>query len=168
MNLVDILIWLTLAGFVVKGFMKGLVRQVCSLLGLLIGGWAAIKYYHFVAEASRHLIQLPPKVAAALSFLCIFLVVGLLFYFLGHLLTVIFKIMLLGGVNRVGGVVLGLLEGAFVLCLVLYLGTTKPVPDKVKGYLTRSRTAQPFIASGREIISGWDGSPALSRLTGKP
>ena len=107
MNFVAILIWLTLAGFIVKGFMKGLVRQVCSLLGLLIGGWAALKYYPFVAEASRHLIHLPPRVATSLSFLFIFLVVGLLFFFLGHLLTVIFKIMLLGGVNRVGGVVLG-------------------------------------------------------------
>jgi membrane protein required for colicin V production len=167
MNLVDILIWLTLAGFIVKGFMKGLVREVCSLLGLLVGGWAALKYYAFVAEASRHLIHLPAMVATALSFLFIFLVVGLLFYFLGHLLTAMFKIMLLGSVNRVGGVVLGLLEGAFILCLVLYLGTTKPVPDRLKGYLTRSRTAQPFIASGREIIAGWDGSPAGHHAPGK-
>ncbi|HEY5975306.1 MAG TPA: CvpA family protein [Geobacteraceae bacterium] len=167
MNLVDILIWLTLAGFIVKGFMKGLVQQVCSLLGLLVGGWAALKYYAYVTEASRHLIHLPAMVATAISFVCIFLVVSLLFYFLGHLLTVMFKIMLLGGVNRVGGVVLGLLEGAFILCLVLYLGTTKPVPDKLKGYLARSRTAQPFIVSGREIITGWDGSPPVHHSPGK-
>jgi membrane protein required for colicin V production len=158
MNLVDILIWAILVGFVVKGFMKGLVRQVCSLLGLLVGGWAALKYYTFVAEASRHIIHLPQHVAIILSFVFVFAVVGLLFYLLGHFLTAMSSIMLLGGVNRVGGVVLGFLEGAFILCLVLYLGTTKPMPDKLKVYLHKSRTAQPFISSGHEIISGWDGA----------
>lgn len=162
MNLVDILIWVVLLGFVVKGFTKGLIRQVCSLLGFLVGGWAAIKYHLYLAETSRHIIHLPPNVATILSFICIFLVVGLLFFLLGHLLTVIFNIILLGGVNRVGGVVLGFLEGAFILSMLLYFGTSKPVPDKVKGYLHRSQTAAPFIATGREIVAGWGGlSPAM-------
>lgn len=156
MNLIDILIWIVLLVFVIKGFMKGLVREVCSLLGLVVGGWAAFKYYPYLAELLRSLIRIPPSVALALSFLLVFLVLGLLFYLFGHLLTVVFKIMLLGGINRVGGVLFGLLEGAFLLCMLLYLATTKPVPDRVKGYLQHSRTAQPFIASGREIVAGWD------------
>ena len=62
-------------------------------------------------------------------------------------------------------VVFGLLEGAFLLCMILYFGTTKPVPDKLKGYFLRSRTAQPFIQSGREIISGWDGAAKQGKTT---
>lgn len=162
MNLVDILIWLVLLGFVVKGFTKGLIRQICSLLGFLVGGWAALKYHLYLAESSRHIIHLPPNVATTLSFICIFLVVGLLFYLLGHLLTVIFNVILLGGVNRVGGVVLGFLEGAFILSMLLYFGTSKPVPERFKGYLLRSHTAAPFIATGREIVAGWGGlSPTV-------
>lgn len=157
MSLVDILIWAVLLVFVVKGFMKGLVREVCSLLGLVAGGWAAFRYYHYLAEAIRPLIHLPQHVALVLSFILIFLILGLLFYLFGHLLTVIFKVMLLGGVNRVGGIVFGFLEGALILCMVLYAGTTKPVPVKLQGYLLRSKAAQPFIQSGREIIAGWDG-----------
>lgn len=156
MSLVDILIWAVLLIFVIKGFMKGLVREVCSLLGLLAGGWASFRYYHYLAEAIRPFIHLPNHVARAISFVLIFLVIGLLFYLFGHLLTVIFRIMLLGGVNRVGGVVFGLLEGAFILCMVLYFGTTKPVPEKVKGTILHSKAAKPFVESGREMISGWD------------
>lgn len=154
--LLDILIWAFLIGFVVKGFMKGLVREACSLLGLVTGGWAAFRYYSYIAEAIRPFIHLPRTVALVLSFIFILLVLGLLFYLLGHLLTAILKIMLLGGLNRVGGIIFGFLEGALILCMVLYFGTTKPVPDRLKGYLLRSRTAQPFISSGKEIISGWD------------
>lgn len=163
MNLVDILIWLILAGFVYKGFSRGLVRQICSLAGFLLGGWAAIRYHLYLADASRHLIHLPHYLATILSFLFIFLLTGLLFYLLGHILTVMFRVMLLGGLNRLGGVLLGFLEGAFIVCMVLYIGTSKPVPDKFKGYLLRSKSAAPFIEAGKEIVSGWGGIPDLMK-----
>ncbi len=168
MILLDILIWVTLIFFVVKGFSKGLVREACSLLGLVTGGWAAFRYYPILSQVLRGFINLPPQVAQPLSFLLIFLLLGILFYFLGHLLTVIFKIMLLGGINRIGGIVFGFLEGGFILCLVLYLGTTKPIPDKMKGLITGSKTAQAFASTGKSIAAGWEaakGAPAQG--TGK-
>jgi membrane protein required for colicin V production len=158
MILLDILIWAVLIFFVAKGFSKGLIREACSLLGLVTGGWAAFKYYSSLTLGVRHFINLPPHVAQPLAFLLIFLFFGLLFYLLGHLLTVILKIMLLGGINRIGGIVFGFLEGGFVLCVVLYLATTKPVPDKVKGLVAASKTAQSFAATGASIAAGWDGT----------
>jgi membrane protein required for colicin V production len=161
MNLVDILIWLVLAGFIAKGFSKGLVRQICSLAGFLLGGWSAVKYHLYLAEASRNLIQLPHYLATILSFIFIFAVIGLLFFFLGHLLTVLFRIVLLGGVNRIGGVAMGLLEGAFVICIALFMLTSKPVPEKFKEYIHRSKTAAPFLETGKDIVAGWGGVPDL-------
>jgi len=158
MILLDILIWAVLVFFVAKGFSKGLVREACSLLGLVTGGWAAFKYYSFLSQGIRYFINLPPHVAQPLAFLLIFMLLGILFYLLGHLLTVIFKIMLLGGINRIGGIVFGFLEGGFVLCVVLYLGTMRPVPDKVKGLISGSKTAQAFAATGGSIAAGWEGA----------
>ena len=157
MILLDILIWVVLFFFVAKGFSKGLVREACSLLGLVTGGWAAFRYYSFLSEGLRHFINLPPQVAQPLSFLLIFLLLGILFYFLGHLLTVIFKVMLLGGINRIGGVLFGVLQGGFVLCVLLYLATTRPMPDKIKGWVNRSKTAHAFAATGASIAAGWEG-----------
>ncbi|SNB47798.1 CvpA family protein [Geobacter sp. DSM 9736] len=165
MSLVDILIWAVLLLFVVKGFMKGLVREVCSLLGLLAGGWASFRYYHYLAELLRPFIHLPHSVARALSFIAIFLVIGLLFYLFGHLLTIIFRIMLLGGINRIGGVFFGLLEGAFILCMVLYFGTADPVPERIRKAILKSKTALSFIRAGREMIAGWDSADARNRLS---
>lgn len=163
MSLVDILIWVVLLVFVAKGFLRGLVREVCTLVGLVAGGWAAFKYSPYLAEAARPFIHLPHYVSAVLSFVFIFLLIGLLFFLLGHLLTVVFKIMLLGGINRVGGVIFGLLEGAFIICMALYFGTSKPMPEKFKGYLLHSATARPFIATGREIVAGWDSTKKPAR-----
>ena len=156
MTFVDILIWVILVAFMVKGFTKGLVREVCALVGLVAGAWAAFKYYPFLAEAIRPLIRLPHIASVAISFVLIFVVLGLLFYLLGHLLTAVLKIMLLGGVNRIGGIIFGCLEGAFLLSILLALATSKPIPEKVKAPLLRSRTAQSFSAAGRDIIEGWE------------
>ncbi len=160
MNFVDILIWAVLLYFLVKGFMKGLVKEACSLLGLLAGGWAAFKYHLHLAESLRPLIHLPQSVASVLSFIFIFLVMGLLFYFFGHLLTVVCKVMLLGGINRVGGVIFGLMEGAFLLCMVLYFCSSRPVPEKMRGWVARSKTAHAFVVTGREIVAGWEETTA--------
>jgi membrane protein required for colicin V production len=162
MNLIDILVWAILVVFIVKGFLKGLVREVCSLVGLVMGIWAACKYYPSLSAAIRLYIHIPYSVSSTISFALIFLVIGLLFFFLGHLLTVIFKIGLLGGVNRVGGVLFGLIQGALVLSIMLYFGTTRPMPSKLKSQLESSKTSRPFIACGREIISGWEGATRRS------
>jgi len=167
MNFVDILIWAVLLLFVIKGFLKGFVKEACSLLGLLVGGWAAFKYDHFLAEAIRPFIHLPHGIGLVLSFFIIFILMGLLFYLFGYLLTVICKIMLLGGLNRMGGIIFGLLEGALLLCMVLYFSASKPVPEKVKGWVSRSKTARPFIATGGEIISGWEAKAGNTRPIGK-
>lgn len=164
MNLVDILIWLMLAGFVYKGFTKGLVRQLCSLAGFLLGGWAAIKYHAALADASRHLIQLPQYLATILAFIFIFLIIGLLFFLLGHILTVFFKIILLGGINRLGGMILGFLEGAFIISLVLYFGVNRVVPERVRGYVFKSGTATALQDAGKEIVAGWGGLPDLLKV----
>jgi membrane protein required for colicin V production len=143
------------------------VKEACSLVGLLAGGWAAFKYYHYLAEAIKPFIHLPQSIALVLSFIFIYLIMGLLFYLFGYLLTVVCKIMLLGGVNRIGGIIFGLLEGAFLLCMVLYFGTAKPVPEKVKGWLSRSRSAQGFAATGRDIVYGWEEAAKRGRSVGK-
>ena len=167
MILVDILVWAVLIAFMVKGFLKGLVREACTLLGLVAGGWAAFHYYPFVAEAIRPLIRLPQSVALALSFLLIFVSLGILFYLFGHLVTGLLKLMLLGWANRAGGIVFGLLEGAFILAILLYLGSVSPLPEKIKNAVTHSKTAQPFVASGKEIVAGWD-SAARFRTSSQP
>ncbi len=165
MNFLNILIWAILLFFTVKGFMKGLIKEVCSLLGLVMGSWAAFTYYQFLSAVIRPYIHLPHYVSSVISFMIIFATLGLLFFFLGHLLTAMLKIILLGSLNRVGGVIFGFLQGALVLSLLLYLGTSKPMPAKFKAGLEGSKVAQPFIYCGKEIISGWDGETKKTAVT---
>ncbi|WP_052263246.1 CvpA family protein [Geobacter pickeringii] len=157
MSLVDILLWAVLLAFAVKGFSKGLIREVCSLLGLVVGGWAAFAYSAPVGAAMGHLIHLPSRVSSAVAFLAILLALSLIFFLLGHLLTVILKIVLLGGINRIGGIVFGLLQGGLVLCVLLYFASFRPVPEGIRHRIATSATARAFVACGTEIVEGWRG-----------
>jgi len=155
MNLVDILIWVVLLGFAVKGFMKGLVREVCSLLGLFVGGWAAFALYRPLAEVLRSHIHLPHNAVSVLSFALIFLTCGLIFFLLGHLLTTLLRIVLLGGVNRIGGILVGALQASLILSVLLSIGAAKPMPAGMRTQIEKSGSARPFVAWGDQMRSWW-------------
>jgi membrane protein required for colicin V production len=155
MNLVDILIWVVLLIFAVKGFMKGLVREVCSLLGLVVGGWAAFTFCRPFAGVLQSHCHLSHTIALFLSFGLIFLALGLFFFLLGYLATILLKIVFLGSVNRVGGVFLGLLQGSFVLCILFSLATARPAPLKISASIEKSASARPFLFCGKEFLTWW-------------
>jgi len=167
-TLLDILLWGVLAACAVKGFMKGLVREVCALLGVVAGAWAAFTYYGYVSTALSGFIRLPQSVATPISFLLIYIVLGVLFFFAGHLLTTIFKIMLLGWLNRFGGILFGLLQGAFLVCIALAVLTSGPMPLKVKSYIMSSSTARAFCKAGIDMIDGWKGSKHIKEKILRP
>ncbi len=162
MNLVDILIWVVLLGFAVKGFMKGLVKEVCSLLGLVVGGWVAFACYGSVAAALGPHLHLPRILLSVLSFGLIFAALGLSFFLVGHVLTTFFKIILLGTVNRIAGLFLGLLEGALVVSIVLGLAASGPASEKLRRHIAGAASAKPFVACGSELILWWK-SPGAER-----
>jgi len=155
MNSVDVLIWLVLLFFAVKGFIKGLVREVCSFAGMFLGGWTAFACYRSLAEVLSPRINLPTAVIPFLSFVLIFVALGLIFTLLGHLLTALFGLVFLDGVNRIGGVLLGLAQGALALCLLLPLACDKRLPFNVTATIASSRAARPFLVCGKGIFSCW-------------
>lgn len=167
LTLLDILLWAVMIAFAAKGFVKGLVKEVCALLGVVAGAWAAFTYYAPLSSVIRGVIALPHLIAVVIAFILIYLILGLLFFLLGHLLTVIFKIMLLGWLNRLGGTMFGFLQGAFLLCVVLSLGVRGPLPAKTKAYMNSSSTAHYLQSAGNDMIAGWEKRRAAARPAGQ-
>jgi len=149
----------------VKGFLKGLIREVCSLLGLVVGGWAAFRFSSSLAVMMKPLLPLPHGVSTVLAFVLILIASGILAWLVGHLLTAMFKLILLGWVNRIGGTAFGLLEGALLLCLLLAVGSGPSAPAVVRQKVEASATARPFIVCGRELQAGWKRSNDELRIT---
>ena len=121
MNFIDwIIIILTGLG-VAKGFLDGLVRQLVSLSGLILGTWVAIHYSSAAAVFLQKVHEFPEYVWKPLSFLLPFLVTLLL----GNLLATIVQRLLseigLGPLNHVAGAVFGGMKTVLLLSLILNL-----------------------------------------------
>lgn len=168
LTLLDILLWAIMIAFSVKGFLKGLVREVCALLGVVAGAWAAFTYYAPLSGAIRSIVAMPHPIAVAVAFILIYLILGILFFLLGHLLTVIFKIMLLGWLNRLGGTIFGFLQGGFILCILLSIGARGPLPAKTKAYMNSSSTAHYLQSAGNDMVAGWEKKRSSRTAPGQP
>lgn len=131
MNLLDILLALPLCFFIYKGWRRGLVREVVTLAGILVGVWAAT---HLSADIAQ-LLPIEGENAPLVAFIITFIASLLLAYLLGRLVEGMLKMVKLSLVNRLLGALLGAGKALVVLSIVLNLIVTI---DKKEWLLTSS------------------------------
>ena len=153
MNGLDIAILVVLAGFAVKGLLRGLLKEVCSLAGLFVGTFLAFRYHGPLAERLMEQIDLPVAVAIAITFTALFLCAMLFFLALGFLLSRFVKLLFLGGFNRLIGGFFGLAQGALLLAVVLFALSLRPLPW-IDRLTETSQLAPPFVDLGDAILQG--------------
>lgn len=118
MSLLTITMLAVLAFGSLRGLLRGLIKEVASVTAFVLGGWLAYRFHEAVAIPLTSLM--PLHAARIVAFVGLLLAVGLSAHLIGNLLTGLMKLALLGWVNRVGGLVLGFMEGALVLGMILY------------------------------------------------
>ena len=153
MNGLDIAILVVLIGFAIKGLLRGLLKEVCSLAGLFVGTFLAFRYHGPLAERLMEQADLPVAVAIAITFTALFLCAMLFFLALGFLLSRFVKLLFLGGFNRVIGGFFGLAQGALLLAVVLFALSLRPLPW-IDHLTETSQLAPPFVELGDAILQG--------------
>lgn len=127
MNVLDIVLLVILAGFILSGFFAGIIHMIGSLVGLLVGAWAAGHYYGVLAGWIAPLVGGNANLASIIAFFVVFVVVNRLFGLVVFIVDKIFKIIaiipFLKTFNRLLGAGLGLIEGTLVLGLAVYFAS---------------------------------------------
>ncbi len=154
MGLIDIAILVILGFFLLKGVFKGLLREICSLLGLILGGVFAFTFHLPLAQFLQDSFKLPSQICVWGSFLVIFLSIVILFGVLGFVLHRFVKLVFLGGFNRLAGAVFGIIQGVVLLSIIGLALSSSVAPDIVKDGLRESQLAPPFVKLGESIFSG--------------
>jgi len=154
MNIFDIAILVILAAFLVKGLLRGLVRELCTLLGLASGALIAFGYHLDVGDWMAARFSLPPSWCQGLAFVVLFLSALLLFGLVGLVLTRYVKLLYVGGLNRVIGGLLGLVQGMLLLAIVLYALSTRQLPGGLSRHLEQASLAPPFVELGEQVFEG--------------
>ncbi len=154
MAVVDISILVVLAFFILKGIFRGLLKEVCSLLGLVLGGVFAFSFYLPLAQVLQDHFNLPAQLCVWISFLVIFLAIVIVFGVIGFVLHRFIKVVFLGGFNRLLGAVFGIIQGVVILSLILLALGSSIAPEFTRDLVGRSQLAPPFMKLGDSILSG--------------
>ena len=148
---------MTLLLFALKGLLRGLVNEASSLAGLILGGWLAYRYYPSLSLPLRNILHIPVHVASFLAFMLLLILTGFIAHILGNIITTALRVVMLGSLNRLGGVIIGAAEGALLLSLLFCIGTADFMPVKLKHKIRTSESANMFAMLGDRILTTWRG-----------
>lgn len=104
--MIDIIFAMLIVVAIFKGYRKGLIIAVFSIIAFVIGLAAALKLSATVAAYLQNSITISSKWLPFLSFAIVFTVVVLLVNIGGKLIERTFEMALLGWANRIGGILL--------------------------------------------------------------
>lgn len=102
----------------VMGFINGLVKEVASLAALVLGIWGAIKFSAFTAEKLYDYFDMSGQYVGVIAFLVTFGIIVVLIHFVGLIVNKIVDAAALSFVNRLLGIVFGLLKSALILSVL--------------------------------------------------
>jgi membrane protein required for colicin V production len=138
LNWIDLIMAIVLIGFAIRGFMKGVLRELFSLVGLFLGVWVALLEFMPAGEWLRTKLPLAEPLPYHVAFLAIFLGVSIVVSLLGSILHKVAKVLLIGWLDAVVGLGFGLVKGVMILTVVLFLIGYLPLSEPVTSQLRNS------------------------------
>ena len=121
MNYLDILLFIPLVFGAWRGFKKGFIIELFTLLALLVGIYAGIHFSDFISDILRDNLSLTSKYLPAIAFTLTFLAVGAMVFFGGKMLEKVIKLAALGPINRIAGLLFGALKMLFIMSAILVI-----------------------------------------------
>lgn len=121
MNFFDIIFVIPLLWGAYNGFSKGFVLEIASFVALGLGVWGGLKFSYVSAEYLSKLFDISEKLMPLISFSVVFIIIVVAVFLLAKLLQSVLKKAALGLVNRLLGLVFGVLKFAFILSIILNL-----------------------------------------------
>ena len=118
--LIDIVFAILLIIACIKGFQKGLIIAVFSIVAFIIGLAAALKLSTAVASWLGNSVSLNTKWLPFISFALVFFIVILLVRWGARLIEKTFQLALLGWVNKIGGIAFYLALYIIIFSLFLF------------------------------------------------
>lgn len=169
MVIADFIIILFLVAFLVYGWKSGLISVVGRIAGIFLGAFIAGQYYTDMAAYFDKISFGSATLQNAIGFIVLFGItsqlIGLIFYSLDKVFNAVAIIPGLKAINRLGGAILGAVEGVLVISVVLYIAYLFPFSAMLDNFITGSAWAHffiglsniiaPFIPDSLEAVRGF-------------
>ncbi len=127
LNFLDIFALALMLFLLVRGWFRGISRELTSLAGLIVGLGLAFRYYPKLAPELKLRFPSISSFSTVIAFALIFFLVIVFFSIVGGLLNKLLRAVWLSWLDRWGGAVFGLVEAVLILS-VLFFAISK-LPD---------------------------------------
>ncbi|MBO5980344.1 MAG: CvpA family protein [Bacteroidales bacterium] len=124
MSILDIILLICFIPALVQGVRKGFIAQAISIASIIIGIWASSRFAEVVSEWLGKYITVSDQVMKVVAFALIFIAVFLVLAAVGKLLEGMFKMVTLGWLNRLAGLVFALLKTSLILGILIMVFTS--------------------------------------------
>jgi membrane protein required for colicin V production len=119
MNYFDIIIIIPLLWGAYKGFKKGLIIEVASLIALFLGIWGGVKFSFVSAKYLGEVFDISDKIMPLISFAITFIIIVIAVFALAKLLQKFVKMVALGTINKITGAAFGILKFGLIISVIL-------------------------------------------------
>jgi membrane protein required for colicin V production len=151
-NLLDIIILIPLLLFAFNGYKKGLIIEIATLIALVLGIYAAIHFSDYTAGLLTESFSIDKEYLSILSFIVTFIVVLVLVLMLGKVLEKLVNILMLGILNKLAGAVFGILKGALLMSVLIFLINYM---DSNSTIIKKEAIKKSFLYNKVEPIAPW-------------
>lgn len=151
MTLLDLFLAVPIGILIYIGWKRGVVREAATLVGVLIGIWAAVHFSRLVAT----LFGLTGEHSILIAFFIIFIGALLLANLLGRTADKLVKALKMNMVNKIAGAALGMVKALCIISvflngIILYDTHDSLIPKEAQ---EKSLLYQPVYATGNELLS---------------
>ena len=150
--LIDIIFIVLLVTAIVKGYSNGLIIAVFSLLALIIGLAAAIKLSLVTANWLKDAIHVAAKWLPVIAFAIVFIIVVLAVRLGARALEKTAELVLLGWVNKLGGIILYIALYTVIFSVLLFYA--EKVNLITPGTIATSKTYEFIKPWGPKAMNG--------------
>jgi len=116
----DIIICLILGFFTFNGFRNGFIEEMARLISLVGGFILASKFHNLLIPFLQLYIE-AESIQVTLAYMGVFIVSAIIITIIARILQKFIELVLLGWVNRLLGLLLGLLKGFLITSLTIFI-----------------------------------------------
>ncbi|HOZ36992.1 MAG TPA: CvpA family protein [bacterium] len=155
MLLVDIILLIILIGFIINGWQMGLIKTLGALVGILVGIVLASHFFTELAYLFTPIFGGRENLAKIISFIAIFLitngVIAMGIWLLKGTLKLLSFVPFVKLIDHLGGGVIGLVCGVFVLGIIIIVADKYPIANFLTVYFEQSKIV-PYLAKGSSVL----------------
>ena len=167
MNYFDIIILLIFSWFAYKGFTKGLIIELASLVAILLGIYAAFHFSVFASSILQNNLGIKSSYIPVISFVLTFLIVIILVFLLAKLIEGLINLVLLGLVNKIAGAVFSIVKAFLILSVLIFAFNIIDSQSRMISGKTRDSSLlyKPLVRTGSFVMQWANVNKLYPRIT---